>query len=774
MKKTFIIFLVFCPVIFSCETSRTAGPGHEQEVVLWYDTPASDWNRALPVGNGRLGAMVFGDPSLEHLQLNEESVWCRKGKYEDPDGSVVIPEIRRLLFDGKYREAEDLAVRDLLRPQLHSGTNSYQTLGDLRIRYPGVSEVTGYRRELRLDSALVRVVFGHDGSHFRRTIFSSAVDSMIVFREQCQGTALINCVIGLDRPGEGEEVIAGGRGITMRQHVEDGHGVKYEARLEVLTEEGNIEPDGKELVVSNARAMELRFWAFTDYSGADPAELCDKVGRRSESRTYGEILSDHEQEYQGWFNRVSLDLGHLAASELPTDERIAKSGEGELDPGLAELYFNFGRYLLISSSRPGNLPANLQGIWARELIPPWNADYHININIQMNYWPSEVTNLSECHLPFLYFLGELRESGSKTARTTYNARGFVAHHTTDAWHQTQLFGAPYWGMWPMGAAWASTHIWEHFLFTGDTAFLADYGYGVMREAALFMTDFLVEHPVTGKLVTGPSISPENRFVTPSGDTASLNMGPSMDLEIVWHLFTACIRASEVLTTDTVFRNELQTCLDRLAPVRIGTDGRILEWSDEGLTEAEPGHRHMSHLYGLYPSSQFTWSDTPEYMEAARKVIETRLEHGGGHTGWSRAWMINFFARLKDGEQVAYHLQQLLARSTLPNLFDNHPPFQIDGNFGGTAGIAECLLQSHAGYVEFLPALPPPWKEGSVKGLVARGGFLVEMEWKEGELVQARIFSRLGNELVIRYGEAELKLHPDRGSTVVLDGGLRPV
>jgi len=473
---------------FLCLVSFAFGVfAQKQEVKLWFKRPAVDWNEALPVGNGRLGAMVFGGVDHERLQLNEETVWTKGGVYVDKkEGYKAIPGIRKLLFDGKYVEAQKM----------------------------------------------------------------------------CQGY---------------------------------------------------LEP----IIPKN----------------------------------YQQILDDHIAEYRNWFNRVSLELPCSEAAGFATDERIDARKRGVYDPSLTALYFQFGRYLLISSSRPGCMPANLQGIWAQGLTPPWNSDYHININIQMNYWPSEVTNLSECHIPFLEFIGGLREKGSKTAKEVYGLNGFTAHHTTDAWQFTSPFGNPRYGMWPMGAAWASTHMWEHFLFTGDKEFLREYGYPVMREAALFLSEFMVQHPETGKWITGPSMSPENVFLTPENEKASVCMGPAMDLQVVWHLFTSCIKASEVLDEDYAFREKLKDQLANLTPVKIGDDGCILEWTLEDLREALPGHRHMSHLYGLYPSFQYNWNDTPQYMKASARVLEERLKHGGGHTGWSRAWMINFYARLLDSQNV---------------------------------------------------------------------------------------------------------------------------
>jgi len=742
-----------------------------EDLKLWYKRPAANWNEALPVGNGRLGAMVFGGVENERLQLNEETIWTKGGMPQDKkDGYKVLPEIRELLFQGKYVEAEEMCKKYLLAERMPSGTNTYQTLGDLNILFNGVKEYSNYQRELLLDSAYTRTTFISGKTRHTRTVFSSNPDQVLVMLAEADKPGQISCTIELTRPGDFETVNVKKGLITMTGQANN-NGVNFETRVKVILDGGQMDVEGKKLVVKDADKLEIRIVAGSDYRGGSPSSLCASYLKGFENRTYNQIFEDHIKEYQGYFNRVTLDIPGSTAKAFATDERIDAQKRGAYDPSLTSLYFQFGRYLLISSSRPGCMPANLQGIWADGLNPPWNADYHININIQMNYWPAEVTNLSECHIPFLEFIGKLRENGRKTASELYAADGFVAHHTTDAWHFTAPFGKPQYGMWPMGAAWAATHIWEHYLFSGDKQFLADYGYPVMKEAALFLSEFMVKHPKTGKWVTGPSMSPENVFLTPDNKKASVCMGPAMDLQIVWHLFNSCIDASKELDIDKKIRKTLQKKLDNLTPVKIAKDGCILEWSDERITEALPGHRHMSHLYGLYPSHQYNWNDTPEYMKASEKVLEERLKHGGGHTGWSRAWIINFYARLYDKEKAWENLTALWAKSTQPNMFDNHPPFQIDGNFGGTAGIAEMLLQSHSGEVNLLPCLPDELPNGEVKGLMARGGHEISIKWENGELSQITIKSKLGKPIKLRYNNKVIEFQPKVGEEIILNSSL---
>ncbi|GEO04144.1 alpha/beta hydrolase [Adhaeribacter aerolatus] len=734
--------------------------------------PANNWNEALPVGNGRLGAMVFGGITTERLQLNEETVWS--GKPEDfvnPQAKAALGPVRQLLFAGKYAEAQKIAQEKMMGDK-KVGSN-YQTLGDLQLDFSHTPTVTDYRRELDLENAVARTSYVANRIKYTREIFSSAPDQVLVVRLTADKPGALSFNIKVSRPGDKANITATGNEITMQEHVNNGVGVKMVTRIKVLNEGGALTATNGNIGVKEANTVTLLLTAASDYWGSEPGAQTGKQLAAAGSKPFTQLKADHVKDYQNYFKRVDLNLGITEAAYYPTDARIVAMQAGNVDPHLLQLYYQFGRYLLISSSRPGGLPANLQGIWADGLTPPWSADYHININIQMNYWPAELTNLSELHLPFLKFLEALGPDARKTARDMYGLKGTVAHFTTDAWHFTEPYGQTQWAMWPMGLAWSAQHLWEHYLFTEDKKYLKELAYPVMKEAAEFCTGWLVENPVTKQLVSGPSISPENQFKTKSGDVATMVMGPTMDHMIIRDLLTNTIAAGKALNQDAAFRKKLQNVLSRLAPTKIGSDGRIMEWTEE-FAEPEPGHRHISHLFGLHPGNQITKQQNPELLAAARKTIDYRLSHGGGHTGWSRAWIINFFARLQDGEAAYENLLALLRKSTLPNLFDTHPPFQIDGNFGATAGITEMLLQSHAGEIQLLPALPKAWQKGYIHGICARGGFDLDLDWENGKLKQAKILSKLGNTCQIRYGDEVISLKTQKGKTYTLDGNLKPL
>jgi alpha-L-fucosidase 2 len=741
-----------------------------QPLSLWYRQPAREWTEALPIGNGRIAAMIFGGVTQERLQLNEGTVWSG-APYDptNPEGKAALPEIRQLVRDGKYGDAAKLISGKFMA--LPPKQASYQLIGDLNLTFPDTPKVEGYRRELDLDTATAKVSYSSGGVHFTREMFASAPGNVIVLRLTADKPGSISFSAGMSTPMTATVQTAGDDTLVMQGQGGGFSGVKgaiqYQSRIKVVTKGGKTHAENDRISVSGADEATLVIAAATNYRsyqdlGGDPEALVKGRITARQGKSYAALLAEHVKDYQALFHRVRLDLGTSDSVKLPTDERIKSFGMGG-DPQLAAIYYQYGRYLLISSSRPGGQPAGLQGLWNDKTNPPWGGKYTININTEMNYWPAESGNLAECVEPLISMVQDLSVTGARTAAGQYGARGWVAHHNTDLWRATGPIDGPNWGMWPTGGAWLCLHLWDRYEFSGDPAVLKRI-YPVLKGACEFFLDTLQDDPTHQWLVTNPSISPENNH--PFG--AAVCTGPTMDMQILRDLFANTIRASELLQQDADFRQQLVTARGRLAPNKIGQQGQLQEWLEDWDAMAkDQHHRHVSHLYGLFPGRDLSLRGTPELAAAVKKSLEIR---GDKATGWATAWRICLWTHLGDGDHAFSILKFLLSpERTYPNMFDAHPPFQIDGNFGGAAGIVEMLMQSRSGEIELLPALPSAWPDGSIAGLRARGGFEVSLKWKAHKLVSATVKSLKGEAVTLRYGTATKPLKLAAGQTISWSG-----
>lgn len=712
---------------------------------IWFNKPADIWEEALPLGNGKLGAMVYGGTVRDQIALNEETMWS--GGYSDrnnPDAKEALPKVQKLILEGKISEAEDLM--QLAFAGCPNDMRVYQTMGDLMIDQKNPGEVLEYRRELNLGDAICTTFYRTAETSYKKEYFISAPANLLVIHMKANGEKKLNFQAKMERwHFFGGTMRTEDNGVALWGQLPDG-GVSFYSKVTGTAKGGKLYTMGRSLVAEDAEEVTLYYCAATSFWGDDPEAFVNKKLEEGMVKGYEALREEHITDYQSYFNRVNLELyseaetnefstneaKHAHMADLPTGELLAGVKNGEIPSSLVETYFDFGRYLLISSSRPGTLPANLQGIWCKDFTPPWGSKYTININAQMNYWPAETCNLSECHTALLEHIKRLVEHGRVTAEKMYGCRGFVAHHNTDIWGDTapQDLWIPG-TYWVMGAAWLCTHQWTHYVYTQDKEFLQD-AFPIMREAALFFIDFMIEHE--GYLVTCPSVSPENTFILPSGERGCNSAGVTMDNQILRDLFTQCIEAAKILGVNDELNDKIKYQLSRLRPTQIASNGTLMEW-DKEYEEAEPGHRHISHLFGLYPSNQITLEETPELATAAEKTLERRLSMGGGHTGWSCAWIINLYARLQKGDKVYDTLKKLFSNSTLTNLFDNHPPFQIDGNFGATAAIVEMLLQARNGKIFLLPALPKQWPNGRIEGVRLPGNAEATLSWNNGRVTE---------------------------------------
>lgn len=744
---------------------------------LWYKEAATEWVESLPLGNGRLGAMVSGDVYNERIALNEDTLWTGIPKDNNNHEAInYIDEVRNLILNEQYYEAQELMNNKLLGGY----TESYAPMGDLYLKFNyNDKNYKNYRRELDLSNAKATISYEINNINYKREVFISAPDNAMIIKisadkeKSISFSATLKSLLKSKVNGLNQDTIIL-KGVTpigaLPSYVneeesiiydEEGKlGMRFQVYLKARVTDGNVNVTNGLLNIKEASSVTLVLVANTSFNGFDKEPgtegkdeelLCKSQLKSLEDKSYEEIESNHIDDYRKLFNRVEFCLGNDDYSYLPTNERLERLKNNKEDLGLISLYFQYGRYLLISSSREGSQPANLQGIWNEDLRPAWSSNYTVNINTEMNYWGAETCNLSECHNPLFNMLKDLSVTGASTAKTMFNCNGWTTNHNVDLWrYSSTVQGSSEWGFWPMGGAWMCQHLWEHYDFTRDKNFLKNEAYPIMKGAAIFLLDYLIEDK-DGNLVTCPSTSPENNFLDNEGRKCCASMMSTMDISIIRDLFNNCIAAINVLKVDNEFKEELQKALGRLPKYKVNKFGAVQEWYKD-FDEYEPGHRHMSHLFALYPGREISEKNNFELLEASKKTLERRLNQGGGHTGWSCAWIINFYARLKEAELANKYLHVLLKNLTFMNLFCVHPPFQIDGNFGGTAGIAEMLIQSHTGIIEILPAIPKAWRCGYIKGLKARGGFVIDFKWDNNEITKLSITSKVGGKCKIKFGK----------------------
>ena len=752
MKKTFSILSTFLFLIgFSQES---------QNLKLWYNQPSGKtWENALPIGNGFLGAMVYGNVDNEIIQLNENTVWSGgPNRNDNPDALAALPEIRKMIFDGKHKEAEKLGNQAFISKKSHG--QMFQPVGNLNLNFDGHEKYSNYRRELDIEKAIAKTNYQVNGITYTREAFVSFSERVIVIHLSADKKGSVSFTANYTSPHKKKNFeISNSKDLEITGSTSDHEGVKslinFKGITRIKLDSGTLDKTDNTLIVKNANAVTIfvsiatNFNNYNDVNGDEAKRASDYLDQAF-SKSYEEIKKSHILAYHRYFNRVKIDLGKTPAADLPTDERL-KNFRNTNDPQFVALYYQYGRYLLISSSQPGGQPANLQGIWNNSLNPAWDSKYTININAQMNYWPAEKTNLSELHQPFLEMVKDLSVTGQETAKKMYGARGWMAHHNTDIWRATGAVDGAFWGLWTAGGGWASQHLWEHYLYKGDQEFLAAV-YPVLKGAALFYVDFLVEHPKYKWMVVNPGNSPENAPKAHNG--SSLDAGTTMDNQIVYDVFSTTIRAAEILKQDAALTDTLKKLRSRLAPMHVGKHNQLQEWLDD-IDDPEDNHRHVSHLYGLFPSNQISAYRTPELFAASKNTL---LQRGDVSTGWSMGWKINWWAKLQDGNHAYSLIKNQLTPlgvntgggGTYNNLFDAHPPFQIDGNFGCTSGITEMLVQSSDGAIHLLAALPDVWPDGNIEGIRARGGFeIIEMKWKNSQITRLVIKSALGGNLRLR-------------------------